>query len=108
MFAGGKDKNLNIRAGEWDTQTKKELFKHQDMDVERVVVHKDYYSGALFNDVALLFLKNPVNISENVDVVCLPKQGTVVNQARCYASGWGKDVFGKEGKYQVSEMVMKF
>lgn len=97
----GKDKNFKIRAGEWDTQTKKELFPHQDRDVESVVIHKDYYSGALFNDIAILFLKTPLNISENVDVICLPPQGTVINNARCYASGWGKDVFGKEGRYQV-------
>lgn len=97
----GKDKSFKIRAGEWDTQTKKELFPHQDRDVDSVVIHKDYYAGALFNDIALLFLKNPVTISENVDVICLPRQGAVINNARCYASGWGKDVFGKEGRYQV-------
>lgn len=97
----GKDKIFKIRAGEWDTQTKKELFKHQDRDVASVTLHPEYYSGALFNDIAILILESPVTIAENVDVVCLPPQGAVINNARCYASGWGKDVFGKEGKYQV-------
>ncbi|RZB39453.1 serine protease 42, partial [Asbolus verrucosus] len=94
-------KQFKIRAGEWDTQTKKELYPHQDREVESVTIHPQYYAGALYNDIALLFLKTPVEIAENVNVVCLPTQNTNVDLARCYASGWGKDVFGKEGRYQV-------
>ncbi|XP_063911669.1 phenoloxidase-activating factor 2-like [Zophobas morio] len=94
-------KQFKIRAGEWDTQTKKELYPHQDREVESIIVHPQYYAGALYNDIALLFLKTPVDIAENVNVICLPTQGTNVDNARCYASGWGKDVFGKEGRYQV-------
>ncbi|XP_044761176.1 phenoloxidase-activating factor 2-like [Coccinella septempunctata] len=96
-----KDKRFKIRAGEWDTQTKKELYPHQDRQVQRVVSHREYYAGALYNDIALLLLESPVEIAENVNVICLPPQGSVYDYSRCYASGWGKDVFGKEGKYQV-------
>lgn len=42
-----------------------------------------------------------MKIEENVDVVCLPPQNTVVQAGECYATGWGKNVFGKKGKYQV-------
>lgn len=97
----GKDKSFKIRAGEWDTQTKKELFPYQDRNVASIKIHPQFYAGALFNDIAIMFLESPVEIAENVDVICLPPQGTVIDNARCYASGWGKDVFGKEGKYQV-------
>lgn len=97
----GKDKRFKIRAGEWDTQTKKELYPHQDRDVETIIVHPQYYAGALFNDIAILILQKPVEIAENVDVICLPTQDAVIDKTRCLASGWGKDVFGKEGKYQV-------
>lgn len=99
--ATGKDKKFKIRAGEWDTQTKNEILPHQDRDVKQVIVHKDYYAGALFNDIALMFLQEPVTIDGNVDVVCVPPQGLILDSSRCFASGWGKDVFGKEGKYQV-------
>lgn len=51
--------------------------------------------------MALLFLTEPVAIAENVNTVCLPPQGEVFDGSRCFASGWGKDLFGKEGKYQV-------
>ncbi|XP_063222438.1 phenoloxidase-activating factor 2 [Bacillus rossius redtenbacheri] len=99
--AGKESKHLKIRAGEWDTQTKNELFPHQDRDVEKVIVHDKFYPGALYNDVALLLLSKPVDIAENVDVVCLPQQDEPMDGRRCFASGWGKDVFGKEGRYQV-------
>lgn len=122
-------KVLKIRAGEWDTQTrglrqiflfsfffsiqnnkilitispitKDEIFPHQDRQVRDFVVHPEYYRGGLFNDVALLFLAEPVVIAENVNTVCLPPQGEIFDGSRCFASGWGKDLFGKEGKYQV-------
>ncbi|XP_011641802.1 phenoloxidase-activating factor 2-like [Pogonomyrmex barbatus] len=92
---------LKIRAGEWDTQTKNEIYPHQDREVERVIVHQGFYSGALYNDFAILILKTPVEYAENVDIICLPEMNTVFDGSRCFASGWGKDVFGKEGRYQV-------
>nr|CAD7601004.1 unnamed protein product [Timema genevievae] len=98
---GKNPSQLKIRAGEWDTQTKNELFTHQDRDVSKVIVHDKYYGGALYNDVALLVLSEPLVLGNNVEVVCLPKQGEVLDRSRCFASGWGKDVFGKEGRYQV-------
>lgn len=97
----GKNKSFKIRAGEWDTQHAQELFPHQDRAVQSISIHPEYYAGALYNDVALLFLKSPVDIVENVGVVCLPPPNIVVNAGRCYATGWGKDTFGKKGKYQV-------
>lgn len=92
---------LKIRAGEWDTQTKDEIFPHQDRQVRDYVIHPEYYRGGLYNDIALLFLTSPVEIVENVNTVCLPGHGEIFDGSRCFASGWGKDLFGKEGKYQV-------
>lgn len=93
--------SLKVRAGEWDTQTKDEIFPHQDRQVRDYVIHPEYYKGGLFNDIALLFLSSPVDIVENVNTVCLPNHGDIFDGNRCFASGWGKDLFGKEGKYQV-------
>lgn len=93
-------KQLQIRAGEWDTQTTNEILRHQDRDVIEVIVHEEYYKGALYNDFALLILSQPVEMLENVGMACLPPQNYKFDGNRCLASGWGKDVFGKEGKYQ--------
>lgn len=97
----GKTNKFKIRAGEWDTQTTKELYPHQDREVKSIVIHPEFYAGALFNDIAILFLDSPVDLAVNVNPLCLPPAGTVPDHSKCIASGWGKDVFGKEGKYQV-------
>ncbi|XP_053981285.1 phenoloxidase-activating factor 2 isoform X2 [Hylaeus volcanicus] len=98
---GKNPSELRIRAGEWDTQTVHEIFPHQDRNVKQVIVHNEYYPGALFNDVAILILSEPLTYAENVDIVCLPERNAVFDGSRCFASGWGKDIFGKEGQYQV-------
>ena len=98
----GKDpSSLKVRAGEWDTQTTYEPYPYVDAQVESMVVHKDFVAANLFHDIALLFLKTPINNVEHISNVCLPPQDTNFDHSRCFTSGWGKDVFGKEGKYQV-------
>lgn len=98
----GKDVNLlKVRAGEWDTQTNNEFYKHEDARVQSIVMHPQYSRSNLVNDVALLILREPMPMGQHIATVCLPPQNTNFDRSRCYASGWGKDVFGKEGKYQV-------
>lgn len=98
---GKQPQELKIRAGEWDTQTKNEVYPHQDRNVERVIIHENFHSGALYNDYAILILTTPIEYEQNVDVVCLAETGVNFDESRCFASGWGKDIFGKEGRYQV-------
>lgn len=63
-------------------------------------VHPDYYKGGLYNDIALVFLDAPVMLNEGIQTVCLPPPNARFDHQRCIVSGWGKDVFGKEGTYQ--------
>ncbi|KAK1130370.1 hypothetical protein K0M31_018502 [Melipona bicolor] len=98
---GKQPSELRIRAGEWDTQTNNEIYPHQDRTVQKVIIHEKYHAGALFNDFAILILSEPVNLTDNVDLVCLPERNDIFDNSRCFASGWGKDIFGKEGHYQV-------
>ncbi|XP_058836998.1 phenoloxidase-activating factor 2-like [Topomyia yanbarensis] len=93
--------SLLVRAGEWDTQTKNELYPHQDRRVREIIVHEKFHKGSLANDVALLILEQPFDLAENIQPVCLPPKNTQFDGSSCFASGWGKNVFGKEGKYQV-------
>lgn len=46
-------------------------------------------------------MATPVDLIENVNTACLPPQDFLFDGSRCFASGWGKDLWGKEGKYQV-------
>nr|XP_029713715.1 phenoloxidase-activating factor 2-like isoform X1 [Aedes albopictus] len=96
-----KPSEIKVRLGEWDTQTTNEIHDHQDRNVLDIVFHDKFYKGGLFNDIGLLFLDKPAEIVETVNTICLPPQDHNFDLSRCFASGWGKDVFGKEGKYQV-------
>ncbi|XP_041781887.1 phenoloxidase-activating factor 2-like [Anopheles merus] len=94
-------KQLLLRAGEWDTQTRHEIYLHQDRRVAEVILHEAFDNESLANDVALLTLVEPFVLGENVQPICLPPRETSFDYQNCFASGWGKDQFGKEGKYQV-------
>lgn len=99
---------IKIRAGEWDTQTESEIWPHIDRNVSKIIVHENYYAGTLFNDVALLILDSAIPPAENINTVCLPKsesqQSSLSRQnfdeEKCVASGWGKNSYGSNGKYQ--------
>lgn len=94
-------RDLFIRAGEWDIQSRQEPYPHQDRPVDVVVIHPQFNRANLFNDIALLFLSKPVEYAPNVGVVCLPPQGYVVSEgAKCISTGWGKNTFGSLGQYQ--------
>ncbi|KAH8244442.1 hypothetical protein KR026_009850 [Drosophila bipectinata] len=90
-----------VRAGEWDTQTKSEVVPHEDRYVKEIVYHEQFNKGALYNDVAVLLLESPFTLQSNIQPVCLPNVGDLFDFERCYATGWGKNKFGKDGEYQV-------
>ncbi|XP_054257672.1 phenoloxidase-activating factor 2-like isoform X2 [Macrosteles quadrilineatus] len=92
---------LSVRAGEWDTQTDKEPLPMQISAVRDVVIHEQYNPRSLHNDVALLLLEKPLELDLHIRPICLPSQDESMDGRQCVVSGWGKDVFGKEGKYQV-------
>ncbi|KAK5647682.1 hypothetical protein RI129_002574 [Pyrocoelia pectoralis] len=94
-----KEDTYKIRAGEWDTHTTYELFPHQDREIKHIIIHPQYYKGGLFYDFALLILDTPLEITDNVDVVCLPNKTMISEKVFCYATGWGQEVFSGEGKH---------
>ncbi|KAH8249097.1 hypothetical protein KR032_005835 [Drosophila birchii] len=90
-----------VRAGEWDTQTKTEIIPHEDRYVKEIVYHEQFNKGSLYNDIAVLLLESSFDLQMNIQPVCLPNVQDVFDYDRCYATGWGKNKFGKEGEYQV-------
>lgn len=92
--------NLKIRAGEWDIRTIEKMVPHQERDIQEIIIHEQYNNKTLHNNVALLFLTEPVKLAENVNTVCLPPPNYNFDGNRCFASGWGKDLFGEQGKFQ--------
>lgn len=97
-----KNKQYVIRAGEWDTQTEFEIKLNQERDVKSIVIHPNYHAGGLFNDVAILFLENPVSLEEHINTICLPSPNFVPSEnTRCFTTGWGSKIFGKKGERSV-------
>lgn len=84
-----------VRAGEWDTRIYNEPLPYQDKLVAEFFMHPHYHSASLKNDIALLFLREPFELAENVRTVCLPSSELSLNDddAKCIACGWGKDAF---------------
>ncbi|XP_031329371.1 phenoloxidase-activating factor 2-like [Photinus pyralis] len=97
----GKYMMYKIRAGEWDTRTENEFYPRQERTVKTAILHPEYSSRSLTHDFALLILESPVKIQNNIDVVCLPAKEEIIDNITCYATGWGRDNFGKEGDYDV-------
>ncbi len=93
-------KTLYIRAGEWDMERTDEILPHQDREIQSVVIHQDYYKPTLLNDIAILILKAPVELADNVNTVCLPPPNHSFSKERCIVSGWGKENHNRESRFQ--------
>ncbi|XP_046975599.1 phenoloxidase-activating factor 2-like [Vanessa cardui] len=98
-FAPG---TLIARAGEWDTQTNKERLKSQERLAQDIVIHEEFHPKSLRNDVSLLRLEQPFALTDHINTLCLPDPNEDFDSyKRCVANGWGRDSFGKKGRYAV-------
>lgn len=64
--------------------------------VDGIIRHEDFvYEGDqsdITNDIALVHLATPVNITREISPVCLPRPGVVVEAGtRCFVTGWGDE-----------------
>jgi len=85
---------LIARVGEWDASTDTEIYKSQDIRASSVVIHPDYYPPGVFNDIALLVLATPADISQpHIGISCLPSSADTFVLDSCTVIGWGKEAF---------------
>lgn len=95
--------NLVVRAGEHDILDTQDDNKRQERNVTNIIIHEDLYVHALINDVALLVLDKPFELSEAVNTICLPPQSVQTDDnLMCTVSGWGKNGSDRTGKYQAT------
>lgn len=98
---GIEPSSLYIRAGEWDIQTKNESLPHQERVVADYVLHSNYsHLDGQYNDIALLFLDEPVQFADNVNTICLPPEHFTAQDNNCLASGWVHSFFDNTENYQ--------
>lgn len=94
--------DLRVRLGEWDVNHDVEFYPYVENDVEDLIIHKEFYAGTLYNDVAVIRMDKPVDFARNphISPACLPDAYSDFTGQRCWTTGWGKDAFGDYGKYQ--------
>lgn len=62
-------------------------FMDQEISAEKIYVHERYYGK--FDDIALIYLSNPVNVTDKVNFICLPGPEAPIG-VTTYNIGWGK------------------
>lgn len=99
--AGRNESTLEIRVGEWDVLTTNEHLGTQNRNVVKYIIHEEFSRKNLYNDIALLFLDKPVQETDHIKTICLPlSDNRLEDHERCFMSGWGKNVFGLQRKFQ--------
>lgn len=110
---------VQVRLGEKDARTEIDCENQSgeqvcalppvDVDVERVIKHKDYGQNRFQNDIALLRLASAVPFTDSVKPVCLPVEGDErrkdLTGKKVQVAGWGR-VHNRNGATS-SETLMK-
>ncbi|CAH1398367.1 unnamed protein product [Nezara viridula] len=89
---------ISVRAGEYDNRITNKPIPSQTQRVRKVESHPDFNSGNLHNDIALIFLEQPMQLNPVVDVICGPQKGEAVIGSDCVVTGWGRNA--QNGSYQ--------
>jgi len=97
-----RPEELRIRLGEWDVNNDSEFYPNIELDVLSISIHPEFYSGNLYNDIAIIKLDGFLDFQRNphISPVCLPDSLADFSGDRCFVTGWGKDAFGGDGSYQ--------
>ncbi|KAK9878965.1 hypothetical protein WA026_003784 [Henosepilachna vigintioctopunctata] len=71
----------------------------QEKNVEKIVIHPEYYAGAAHNDIALIFLEESFKENRNLNSLCIAQNNSNYDSSKCLAAGWGTgNHFGTEGE----------
>ncbi|XP_068860499.1 coagulation factor VII [Aphelocoma coerulescens] len=89
-------KQLRVRLGEHKINVDEKT--EQESGVARMIIHEGYMNGHVNNDIALLNLETPVNLTDYVVPICLPEKRFAVYELSTIkfstVSGWGRLIDG--------------
>jgi len=60
----------------------------------QIIFHENYGFLKLKNDIAIAILDKDVDLGLHIGPICLPPAGLILDDVRCFASGWGKKDYG--------------
>ena len=66
---------IYIHSGSTDLQAKVIDENVQRRSIKKIIIHPDYNSGALINDLAILEVESPFVLSDSISPICLPEPG---------------------------------
>lgn len=99
--AGIASIDLIVRAGEWNSRSTDELCDHEDVEVDRILIHENFDGGNLANNIALLILKKEFQRDRFINTICLPdKNYEIASNQECIAVGWGAEEFSNDSRFQ--------
>uniref|UniRef100_A0A4Y0BV36 Peptidase S1 domain-containing protein n=1 Tax=Anopheles funestus TaxID=62324 RepID=A0A4Y0BV36_ANOFN len=78
------------RFGEWDYNQEINALPKQNIDIENIIVHPEYVSKGLRNDIALARLKRNVLYDAHIRPICLPGPNDLFDGQQCTSAGWGR------------------
>lgn len=63
--------------------------------VKNSIIHPEYKMSSLHNDIAILILTNPIEITESINTICIPSSGITLDNTTCIVTAWNKGRFIK-------------
>uniref|UniRef100_A0A8C8VZS1 Serine protease 52 n=1 Tax=Peromyscus maniculatus bairdii TaxID=230844 RepID=A0A8C8VZS1_PERMB len=85
-FGQINNSNLEITHGRDDFKNTEDLTYKE---VDKVIVHPSFDSWLLDNDIALLLLRSPLNLTVNSVPICVSEVSNVLAWDNCWVTGWG-------------------
>lgn len=82
--------------------------------VDRIIKHEGFVyehdKSDITNDIALVHLVKPVNVTREISPICLPRPGAVMPPGTpCFVTGWGDEKGGKDiSRIPVSQKIERW
>merc|ERR1719225_1223779 len=101
-------KDISVTCGEWLPESKNATYQPADHKIQRlkakfIMTHPEFENTTNFNDFAVIVLEDSFDTSvPHIGTVCLPtnENDQDISFEGCFATGWGKDRFGRRGEYK--------
>ncbi|XP_064479513.1 chymotrypsinogen A-like [Ornithodoros turicata] len=86
---GTKASEMIVKAGCHDLTAREDTV--QTRKVSKIIRHPAYFAHSKDSDISLIKLRTPVNFTDHVQPICLPKNMFSVPAigSKCYTTGWG-------------------
>lgn len=95
---------VTIRAGEWDLSAESENYPHQNRKIAEII-YNGFNRYSSVNDIALLILSEPFEITKNVRTVCLANIKQNFEQMQCFSSAWGQETWESNALVSIQKKI---